>query len=502
MRSEEAAAPPADADGLGAVILETKPKALPADIFLALALLFLIGAGLAPFTADFRTGVVLGPSFAAGGILFALFGIVYVLANGAKVAYLHEHGLRVRGRGGWRVVRYPDVTEMTFKATRVFVNGVYTGTNQEMGLRTDAGEKPAVFRHTYKEKTGLATGYGEGTPLNGLADVLTGLIARQMADRLQRGEAVPWGRALSITPRGVEVVNRGGGRLEVEWDRIGRVDVQQGVFRLWVAGDPKPRAQMMVAEPNFFPGYALVVRRLQGQPLAAPTAVTASLPAPKTAPPAAVALSPSSPLPEGADAVRLEYTPTIEDHLALARRFYRATPEGRRVWAGRVWPLPLLVIGVGLLIGLINIFNKDIPEIDGVAAVILIIGMLLRPLVGWLAPLLDRARLSRELRAARELAWQGRGPDPFAVREALLWPQGYVLRTPSGEGRHGWGEVSRVECFEGYVFVFLAPDRVRRERIELILPPRTFRDRRQSRELAEQIEAWHAAVVDDGRRPS
>ena len=178
--------------------------------------------------------------------------------------------------------------------------------------------------------------------------------------------------------------------------------------------------------------------------------------------------------------------------MALTRRYYRATPEGRRAWAGRVWPLPLLLIGAGAVIGLINIFNKDVPAVDGVAAVMLIIGMLLRPLLGWLIPLGERSRLTRDLQGARELARQGRGPDPFAAREALLWPEGYVLRTPTGEGRHGWNEVSRVEWFEGYVFVFLAADRVRRERIELILPPRAFRNRRKSRELAEQIEAWRA----------
>ena len=492
--------PAAPADDLGPVILEQKPKPLGADIFLAIALLFLIPTALMPFTADFRTGVVAGPLCAGLGAVFALLGIWVILANGRKGACLHENGLRVRQGRDWREMRYRDVTEMTFKATRMYYNGVYTGTLQEMGLRTDEpGDKPVVFRHSYKEKTGLVTGYGEGTPLNRLCDVLTGLIARRMADRLGRGEAAAWGRGLWITPRGVEIPNRARGRDEVEWDRIARVDVERGVFRLWVEGDPKPRVQMPVAEPNFFPGYALVARRLQGQPLAVPTTVAASLPTPKAAPPLAVTPSPPLPVPAGSDAIRLEYTPTIDDHLALSRRYYRATPEGRKTWAGRVWPLPLLVIGAGMLIGLINLFNKDIPEIDGAAAVILIVGLLLRPLLGWLMPALDRARLSRELQAARELAFQGRGPDPFATREALLWPDGYVLRTPFGEGRHGWNEVSRVEWFEGYVFVFLAPDRVRRERIELILPPRVFRGPRQSRELYEQIEAWRAAAGNVGR---
>src|SRR5437763_998349 len=98
MRPEEATTPPDDADDLGAVILEHRPKPLAADIFLALALLCMIPAALAPFTVDFRTGVVMGPLCAGAGALFGLFGIAYIVANAGKGSHLHEHGLRVRER--------------------------------------------------------------------------------------------------------------------------------------------------------------------------------------------------------------------------------------------------------------------------------------------------------------------------------------------------------------------------------------------------------------------
>jgi hypothetical protein len=306
---------------------------------------------------------------------------------------------------------------------------------------------------------------------------------------LQRGEAVPWGRGMWITDRGVEIIGRAGRRDEVEWDRVGRVDVDRGIFRLWVEGEQRPRVQIMVGEPNFFPGYALVVQRLRGQPMTPPPPVQFT-----AAPRATV-----TPLPSGESAVRLEFAPTVEDHMALARRWYETTPEGRRAWAGRVWTLPGVVLAIGMLIGLINLFNRDMQVVHGVVALILLGGLLLRPLLGWLIRALDRARVSRELRAAQQLAVQGRGPDPFGPREVQLGPEGYVLRTGYVEARHDWKDVSRAEWFAGYVFVFLAGDRTRRETVGLILPPRAFSSPGDARELRERIEGWHTASVAAGR---
>ena len=85
-----------EADDLGPVILEKRPKPLAADLFLVLAALFLIPTALTPFMAEFRTGIFLGPFLAAGGALFGIFGILYVLTNAGKASYLHERGLRVQ----------------------------------------------------------------------------------------------------------------------------------------------------------------------------------------------------------------------------------------------------------------------------------------------------------------------------------------------------------------------------------------------------------------------
>ncbi len=490
MRHEDIPGGAGAADDLGPVILEQKAKPLAADILLALALLFLLFTVLADFTSDMHAGIVAGPLCAGLGAVFALMGMGYILANAGKASYLHERGLRVVDRKGQTSLRYQDVAEMSFKAIRVFHNGAYVGTSQEIGLKPDdPASKPLVFRHTYKEKSGLVSGYAEGTPLNRLCNVLTGLIAGRMAARLQRGDSVPWTRSMQINNRGVEITDKKRGWEEIEWERIARVDVTAGIFRLWVEGEPMQRVQVVVAEPNFFPGYAVVARRLEGPP------PNPSLPAPAPAAPAPVEVG-------GSDAFRIEYTPTVEDHDALRRQFYQMTPAGRKAWLGRVWPLPGLLIGVAVLIGGINYFNKDIPWIYGMAAAFMAGGFLLRLLLGWLMPVLDRSRLARELKAAHELSKQGRVTDPFVPREVLLGSQGYVLRTANGEMRHGWAEASRIVWFNGYVFVFLAGDKVRREATGLLIPPRAFASLRETRAAFEQMQEWRGAATAGGAKPA
>lgn len=481
MRTEQSNLSAGEADDLGAVILEKKPKPLTADLFLIVAALFLIPTAILPFTADFRTGVMVGPLLAGLGAMFGTFGIVYIATNARKVSFLHKGGLRIREGKTQRTVRYPDVTEMTFKATRMYYNGAYTGTVQEIGLKTDEpGSKPVVFRHSYREKLASRTAPAETTPLNHLCNALTAQIARRMADQIQRGESAPWTNAMRINNRGVEIVGKSGAVEEVEWERIARVDLDRGVFRLWVEGSEKPRVQATVGGPNFFPGYYLVVQRLQGQPTGRAAPASASVPpAPAT-----------GALPAGVDSIRIEYTPTVEDHAALTQWYYRATPEGRKAWAVRVWTLPLIVVGFGVLFGLINLFNKDLPEGYSAAAIILVVGMLFRPLLGWLIGVVERAKQGRELRAASELARQGQGGDPFARREVSLGPEGYVIQTPHWRSPHGWNEASRIEWSKGYIFVFRAGGRVRRESTGLILPPRAFQGARGAEEAYEQMRTW------------
>ena len=426
-------AAPKAPDDLGPVILEQKPKPLAADILLALALLFLIFTVLADFTADIRTGVVAGPMCAGMGAVFAFLGIGYILANAGKASYLHERGLRIVDRKGQRTLRYQDVTEMTFKAIRHVSQRRLLGTSQEIGLKTDeTGSKPLVFRHTYKEKSGLVSGYAEGTPMNRLCNVLTGLIARRMAARLQRGESVPWTR--SYADQQSRRRNHGqGGWEEVEWERIARVDVERGIFRLWVEGDREA---------------ARTDRRWRSRTFSPATRSSSSgsrtawgFRNPWCGGPGRAGAGGDSCDFGGNGSIRVEFTPTVEDHAALTRWYYRTTPEGRKAWAGRVWRLPVFVLVIGLLVGVVNLANKDMAESSAIAAAILVGGLLLRPLLGWLIAAQDRARLSRELRARR--SWHGR--DGERTRSVPAKCCSHRKATRSGR-RSGRADAAGMRC--------------------------------------------------------
>ena len=52
------------------------------------------------------------------------------------VLFLHECGIRRRRAGQESVVRFDQVAEMKYQSTRVFVNGSYGGTIENLSVRT------------------------------------------------------------------------------------------------------------------------------------------------------------------------------------------------------------------------------------------------------------------------------------------------------------------------------------------------------------------------------
>jgi hypothetical protein len=46
----------------------------------------------------------------------------------------------------------------------------------------------------------------------------------------------------------------------VPYDRITGIDVTDGLFHLWIAGQKKPAVKEQVSQPNFFPGYLFLTR--------------------------------------------------------------------------------------------------------------------------------------------------------------------------------------------------------------------------------------------------
>jgi hypothetical protein len=68
---------------------------------------------------------------------------------------------------------------------------------------------------------------------------------------------------MRIGASGLDVTDRKGVKSRVAWKRISKMEVNQGMFRLWVDASVKPHLRATTAQPNFFPGYALALRLWQ-----------------------------------------------------------------------------------------------------------------------------------------------------------------------------------------------------------------------------------------------
>jgi hypothetical protein len=170
-----------------------------------------------------------------------------------------EYGVRQVTFFGEKVLRYDEMASFNYKGVRHFVNGMYQGTNLELLFRPEPGfGKPSI---AYK-----ATVQGDDDALEGIQEHISGVIAAGMGERLAAGEAVPWTPNLRFLPDGLEHRRKGFiGRKDsvvYAYDQIGSWSIDEGVFFLNLQGQENAAFQEEVSEPNFFPGFALLVNML------------------------------------------------------------------------------------------------------------------------------------------------------------------------------------------------------------------------------------------------
>jgi hypothetical protein len=210
----------------------------------------------APF--DVKVG-----SFLFGASL-ATFALVMLWRHWMHV-FLHEHGIREYRQRRGRCLRFEDVDEVTYSSLRLFSHGSYIHTIQKLALKSDGmSGPPLVCTHIFKEPNGRATGETR-TPLINARDALSFQLAEMMSRRLSRGDAVEWVPRLRLRSRGLEVDDRGRVGF-IEWRRVDKLDIDQGMFRLWLDADPKPILTAPAHIANFYPAYCLAMRLWQQAP--------------------------------------------------------------------------------------------------------------------------------------------------------------------------------------------------------------------------------------------
>jgi hypothetical protein len=194
-------------------------------------------------------------------VFFILLGIGAVLCVVSVHLSLadfscHDWGVRQRNLLGRRQLLYRDIESFTYRATRNFVNGVYSGTALFLQFTPRAGAGRGISHN--------CTVQGNDYDLDLLRDGVSQIIAGQMHVRLANGEAVEWTSNLGFSPQGFlyrpsGFIGRGKETL-LPWENYHGYTLQEGFFYLFEKGKNNAVIAENVGEANFFPGFYLLLQ--------------------------------------------------------------------------------------------------------------------------------------------------------------------------------------------------------------------------------------------------
>lgn len=262
---------PADApaisagDQLGRVLFERRPsRGLRLAVFgMPLVALGIVIVGIVASIAARQIEPIL-----IGGCLSLAIGVFWLIPLSQCVRLrCHEHGVSRRWLRWEKRLPYAAVDSFAYSAVRQYVKGVYSGTTFTLTFVAYRNGRPVKL--TYARTLRNAD-----QELDHLRDHVSRVLAARMAERFGRGSPVSWTDGLRFLSDGLEY--RAAGLLGrkspifVRYEQIAGIDVADGLFRLWVAGQKKPIMKEQVSQPNFFPGYVFLTRLLASQTQAQP----------------------------------------------------------------------------------------------------------------------------------------------------------------------------------------------------------------------------------------
>ena len=118
---------------------------------------------------------------------------------------------------------------------------------------------PLVCTLILKEADGHSS-FEARSALTDVRNMLSDQLEERFLQRLRREGTVDWTPEIRIGLRGVDLADRKGVKEYVEWQRVSKMEANQGMFRLWVDTDVNPFLQTTTSQPNFFPAYSLAMR--------------------------------------------------------------------------------------------------------------------------------------------------------------------------------------------------------------------------------------------------
>ncbi|MFI4876601.1 MAG: hypothetical protein ACIALR_14725, partial [Blastopirellula sp. JB062] len=229
--------------GLGRVLFERKSEF--GLLALVLAILFTLLS-----TLLFLVHPLLG--FAAPLAVTAISVFYYFYCK--KTAFrCHEMGVYDAGLFGEKKLRYEEVQSFTYSATRMYVNGAYTGTQTQLEFvpRDEVGGAKISYHANIQ---------GADDDLDALRNHVSQVISAVILKEIADGRSIAWTPNLTFHNEHLEFVPSSffGGKkppITLPWNKIQNFDIQEGTFHVWEQGVDKSVIHEPVASPNFFPGF-------------------------------------------------------------------------------------------------------------------------------------------------------------------------------------------------------------------------------------------------------
>jgi membrane protein implicated in regulation of membrane protease activity len=496
---------PDEADAhLGPVILQQKATHAIGMVYLCGGVVLLMVGFcclLIPAFVERTAELVIGGSCVVLGLAFLIAGVYQIWTWRDGVLFLHERGIRRRRTGQESVVRFDQVAEMKYQSTRVFVNGTYGGTVENLSVRTrNPDGQWLYFQRRREEVTGLATGYVEASEVDRVSRNISNLLLPRMSNRMMAGESVPWTSRMRLKRDGVELSRTRWYECELvdlfrrqprweffSWDKIDRAQFNQGTLFVWVKGQKTPRLRVLTGEVNFHPGYTLFAAAIQQSDAAGQSKGRMS--------------AREFDATNRAETLAFGFTWNAADHIARQWNWDRFTPEGRRDWLVRI----LVPIGTASVLCLLLAAAARLRNQVTTVQLLLLLGAiavgaclsvaLLHAGLRWS----ERRRIAKEIRAAHELAQRGLAVDPLDELKLVLGPTGYSWRGRAGvESQVLWQQVARIKSAAGYIFLHSAASKLERESIDMMIPPRAFANQSEVQATLERIKEWHAQAITRG----
>jgi hypothetical protein len=248
----------ASLDDLGPVIATGKTNHGVAILVAACGVFLLVFGGLTLVQgADTRPPVVVTVLlFAAGLITAAIGGWLFWRKRG--LITLHERGLRRNVAGNDITMRFDEADQVAYYMTRIYMNGVYSATDEKITLKSDGPDAKVVhFQRRFRDPQQTAG----PSPISPFVEPVIVRLAAKNAEKLARGEAVPWFPGAMIHDWGVELPNGWGGKIPIRWDELEAPEIVNRQCHLRRVGKSAPIATVFTFLMNFYPGLEVVKAR-------------------------------------------------------------------------------------------------------------------------------------------------------------------------------------------------------------------------------------------------